>query len=140
MTAQTGVKRKNDEESLKVAVVVGAVGLGHVHAAHRQTHAVQHVAARRHALVYPVQTLRLLKTADLMLRGETTDSWREEGRERWWEEKWEDIIKENESIRNAEERDTRRGEQKGRREGRDEGIKFNDDVEKENETGRVTKG
>lgn len=62
-----------DEESLKVAVVVGTVGFGHVHAAHRQTHAVENVAARRHALVYPVQTLRLLKTADLMLRGETTD-------------------------------------------------------------------
>lgn len=90
-----------DEESLEIAVVVGAVGLGHVHAAHRQTHTVKHVTARRHALVYPVQTLRLLKTSDLMLRGETTDRWRNGGRER---EREKEIIKGNERSRKKEGR------------------------------------
>lgn len=68
------------DESLDIAVVVRAVGFGHVHLAHRQSHAVDHVSARGHALVYAVQTLRLLETVDLVLRRKATDGYEEEKR------------------------------------------------------------
>lgn len=61
------------DESLDIAVVLRAVGFGHVHLSHRQPHAVDHVSARRHALVYAVQTLRLLETGDLVLGRKATD-------------------------------------------------------------------
>lgn len=59
--------------SLYIAVVVCAVGLPHVHAAHGDTHTVDTVTARGHALVDPVQTLGLRKAIDLMLRREASD-------------------------------------------------------------------
>lgn len=59
--------------SLDIAVVVGAVGLAHVHAAHRQPHAVDGVASRRHPLVDPVQAFGLLEAADPVLRREASD-------------------------------------------------------------------
>lgn len=59
--------------SLYIAVAVGPVGLSHVHAAHRQAHAVDADAARRHPLVDPIQAFGLLETADPMLRGEASD-------------------------------------------------------------------
>lgn len=73
-------ERGTENESLDIAVVVRAVGFGHVHLAHRQSHAVDHVSARGHALVYAVQTLRLLETVDLVLRRKATDGYEEEKR------------------------------------------------------------
>ena len=61
--------------SLYIAVVVGAVGLPHVHAAHGDTNNVDGVTAGGHALVDPVQTLGLRKAIDLMLRREASDCW-----------------------------------------------------------------
>lgn len=66
-------RRGGEDESLDVAVVIRAVGFGHVHLAHGDAHAVHHVSARGHALVYAVQTLRLLETGDLVLRRKATD-------------------------------------------------------------------
>lgn len=63
----------NVRPSLYIAVAVGPVGLSHVHAAHRQAHTVDGIAARRHPLVDPVQTFGLLEAADPMLRGEASD-------------------------------------------------------------------
>ena len=61
--------------SLYIAVVIGAIGLSHVHAAHGQTHAVDHVSPGGHALVDAVQPLGLLETTDPVLRGEASDCW-----------------------------------------------------------------
>lgn len=63
--------------SLYIAVTVGPVGFSHVHAAHRQAHAVDGVTPRRHPLVDAVQTFGLLKTADPVLRGEASDGCRD---------------------------------------------------------------
>lgn len=59
--------------SLYIAVAVGPIGLPHVHAAHRQAHAVDGVTSRGHPLVDPVQTFGLFETADPVLRGEASD-------------------------------------------------------------------
>lgn len=59
--------------SLYIAVAVGPIGLSHVHAAHRQAHAVDGVASRGHPLIDTVQTFGLLETADPMLWGEASD-------------------------------------------------------------------
>jgi len=59
--------------SLYIAVTVGPIGLSHVHAAHRQAHAIDGVTSGWHPLVDPVQTFGLLETADPMLWGEATD-------------------------------------------------------------------
>lgn len=66
--------------SLYIAVAVGPIGLSHVHAAHRQAHAVDGVAPRWHPLVDPVQTFGLFETADPMLRGEASDGCGEKAR------------------------------------------------------------
>lgn len=64
--------------SLDVAVVIGAVCLGHIHLSHGVTHVVHAILARGHALIDAVQALCLLKAGDLVLRGETADCWGEE--------------------------------------------------------------
>lgn len=62
--------------SLDVTVVVGAVGLGHVHLAHGVAHVVDPVLAGWHALIDTVQTFSLFETADLVLWREATDGCR----------------------------------------------------------------
>ena len=62
-----------------VAVVVRAVGLGHVHLAHGLAHVVDAVPARRHALVDAVQALSLREAVDLVLGREASDGWGGEG-------------------------------------------------------------
>lgn len=59
--------------SLDVAVIVGAVGLGHVHFAHGVTDVVDAISTRGHALVDAVQTFGLLETADFVLWREAPD-------------------------------------------------------------------
>lgn len=75
--AGTATLRVSDRKSLDVAVVIRAVGLGHVHLAHGVTHVVHPVPARRHALVDAVQALGLLEAGDLVLRGESSDGYGE---------------------------------------------------------------
>lgn len=66
--------------SLDVTVVVGAVGLGHVHLAHGVAHVVDSILAGRHALVDAVQTFSLCEAVDLVLWREAADGCGETGK------------------------------------------------------------
>ena len=59
--------------SLDVAVVVCAVGFGHVHLAHGVANVVHPISARWHALVDSIQAFGLREAADLVLWREASD-------------------------------------------------------------------
>lgn len=69
----SGTTPGSGSTSLDVTVVVGAVRLRHVHLSHGQTHVVDAVPARWHALVDAVQTFGLLEAGDLVLGREPAD-------------------------------------------------------------------
>lgn len=66
--------------SLDVTVVVGAVGLRHVHLAHGLAHVVDPILAGWHTLIDAVQTFSLCKTADFVLWREASDGCGETGK------------------------------------------------------------
>lgn len=66
--------------SLNVTVVLGAVGLGHVHLAHGVAHVVDSILAGWHALVDAVQTSSLFEAVDLVLWREAADGCGETGK------------------------------------------------------------
>lgn len=68
-----GSEAQRRRTSLDVAVVIRAVGLGHIHLSHGLAHVVDAVPPRGHALVDAVQTFSLLEAGDLVLGGEAAD-------------------------------------------------------------------